>query len=785
MNGKTDDDRDLGLDAAEAASRAAEDTDQGTGFASTSHRSIFAVYAAAIGAAVAIMVLLLRLGDGLTAPTPEPGDAGVGLEEGHIDTHEVFWKLLLAIAVVIVAARAVGALFRRFGQPQVVGEIVAGVILGPTLLGEVWPSASAYVFNEDVMPFIEVFAQIGLVFFMFLVGAELDLRLIRGRGHAAALVSHASIIAPFLSGIALALLIFRTLGSPDGDFLPFALFLGASMSITAFPVLARILTERGLHRTRLGAVTITCAAIDDVTAWCILAVVVTVAKADGVASALPTVGWSVLFIAAMILLVRPLLSRLARHHEDEGRLSGTVMAVIFVGLLLSSLATDRIGIHAIFGAFLFGAIMPQRSELTEELFEKLEDFSVIFLLPLFFVFSGLRTDVLSLGTDPQLWLYTGLVLLVAVAGKWGGSALAARMVGMGWRDSLSLGILMNCRGLTELVILNIGLELGVIPPDLFSMLVIMALVTTFMTTPILRMLRPDVDAEVAAAVGSDTDEELHRVLVHVASMDNAYELVHTALAAVDVDDERIEIVLLRTLHLGNDHLLAAPIDSSSVDRARRSLRPLAEFVEGSGARVVTLALQTTDISRAVIDVAAERGADTVVLSSRRPFSPSALRKGTLGRILDGVRGDVLVLIDPTGAGTSPPPRGQVLVPFTEPADRTIRIARHIARTHGATVRLVGTARSQEAATRLAARLADSSGAITFTELRSDETVGDLLAGGHGADLVVLPLDGATAAGVVDDRIWSTTPVLAIRDRAHRPPDAGPELVEEPVGAPVP
>lgn len=787
MEDHTDPRREPRTEPVSSDAGADEEGVDGTGFASTSNRSIFAVYALAIGAAVAIMLFLLRLGDGLTAPEPDPATDGVGLEEGHIDTHAVFWKLLLAIAVVIVAARLVGALFRRFGQPQVVGEIVAGVILGPTLLGEVWPAASEYVFNDDVMPFIEVFAQVGLVFFMFLVGAELDLRLIRGRGHAAALVSHASIIAPFLSGIALALLIFRTLGSPEGEFLPFALFLGASMSITAFPVLARILTERGLHRTRLGAVTITCAAIDDVTAWCILAVVVTVAKADGVASALPTVGWSVLFIAAMILVVRPLLSRLARHHEDEGRLSGTVMAIIFVGLVLSALATDRIGIHAIFGAFLFGAIMPQRSELTEELFDKLEDFSVIFLLPLFFVFSGLRTDVLSLGTNPQLWLYTVLVLLVAVAGKWGGSALAARMVGMGWRDSLSLGILMNCRGLTELVILNIGLELGVIPPDLFSMLVIMALVTTFMTTPILGMLRPDVDAEVAAAAGTveDDDDELHRVLVHVASMENAYELVHTALAAVDVDDERIEVVLLRTRHLSTDHLLAAPIDSSAVDRARRSLRPLAEFVEGAGARVVTLAVQTTDISRAVIDVAAERGADTVVLSSRRPFSPSALRRGTLGRIIDGVEADVLVLIDPTGAGTSPPPRGQVLVPFTEPADRTIRIARHIARTHGATVRLVGTARSREAATRLAARLADASGGITFTELGSDETVGDLLAAGHGADLVVLPLDGATAAGVVDERTWSTTPVLAIRDRAHRRPDRDPELVETAAGAPVP
>ncbi|HEY1117832.1 MAG TPA: cation:proton antiporter, partial [Acidimicrobiales bacterium] len=329
-----------------------------TGFASTSHRSIFAVYAVAIGGAIAIMLWLLDLGRGLSAPRAATGEAGI--EEGHVDTHEVFWKLLLAIAVVIVAARLVGGLFRRFGQPQVVGEIVAGVILGPTVLGALWPAATDYVFNDDVMPFIEVFAQVGLVFFMFLVGAELDLRLIRGQGHAAALVSHASIIAPFLSGVALALVIFPNLGSAEGEFLPFALFMGASMSITAFPVLARILTERGLHRTKLGAVTITCAAIDDVTAWCMLAVVVTVAKADSAASALPTVGLSILFIAGMVLIVRPLLGRLATIHEDQGRLSGTVIATIFAGLMLSSLATDRIGIHAIFGAFLFGAIMPQR-----------------------------------------------------------------------------------------------------------------------------------------------------------------------------------------------------------------------------------------------------------------------------------------------------------------------------------------------------------------------------------------------------------------------------------------
>jgi Kef-type K+ transport system membrane component KefB len=741
----------------------------GTGFASTSTRHVVVMYSVIIGGAILAMLGLLQLGNGLTAPEPDEGAAHV--DHGPIDTHEIFWKLLVAIAVVIIAARVVGAAFRKIGQPQVVGEIVAGVVLGPTLLGAVWPSASEFVFNEDVLPFVEIFAQMGLVFFMFLVGAELDIALIRGRGHAAALVSHASIIAPFLSGVALALLIFPTLGSSEGEFLPFALFLGASMSITAFPVLARILTERRLHTTKLGAVTITCAAIDDVTAWCILAVVVTVARADSAASALPTVGWSILFILVMIFGVRPLLGRLASYHEDQGRLSGTVMAVIFVGLLLSALATDRIGIHSIFGAFLFGAIMPQRSELTEELFEKLEDFSVVFLLPLFFAFSGLRTDVLSLGADPELWMYTGLVLLVAVAGKLGGSTIAAKAVGMQWRDSLSLGVLMNCRGLTELVILNIGLELGVIPPQLFSILVIMALVTTFMTTPLLALLKPEVEPVTAELPEED---EVERVLVHVASMENAYEMIHTALASVAKADDRIEIVLLRTIQTRSDQLLVGPLsDGRAVERARRSLKPLTQFVEGAGASAVTMALQTTDVSRAVIEVAAERSIDTVVLSSRRPFSPESLHSGTIGRILDGVACDVLVLVDPTGAGTSPPPRGQILVPFKEPAERTISIARQIALTHGASVRLVAAGDDHDAATRAAARYADASGAIVLTELETDESIGSLLASGDGADLVVLPLDGTASRADGDGRVWSTTPVLAIRDRDGARPPADP------------
>lgn len=739
------------------------------GFGGAPRRRIVFVYVGVTTAAVALLVGLLHMGQTLEAPT-HTGDFGEQADDARIDTHEVFWKLLLAIAVVMVVARLTGSLFRRIGQPQVVGEIVAGVLLGPTVLGAIWPAASTYVFSDDVLPFIEILAQLGLVFFMFLVGAELDLRLIRGQGQAAALVSHASIVVPFVSGIGLALIIFPSLGSAEGEFLPFALFLGASMSITAFPVLARILTERGLHRTRLGTVTITCAAIDDVTAWCILAMVVTVARADGIASALPTIALSVLFIAVMFLVVRPLLGRFEAAHEDRGQITGPMMALIFGGLVLSALATDRIGIHAIFGAFLFGVIMPQRSELTEELFEKLEDFSIILLLPLFFAFSGLRTDVLSLGSDPKLWLYTLLVLAVAVAGKWGGSALAARVVGMGWRDSLSLGVLMNCRGLTELVILNIGLELRVIPPELFSILVVMALVTTFMTTPLLQWLAPDIDDEIEAASGSADDR---RVLVHIASMDHAYELLHLALAAVDSTDERVEVMLVRTLHVGDDRLLSGAImDGGPLERARRSLIPLEQFVIGAGARATSLAVETSDVGNTLVELATGRNTHLVVLRSGRPFSPSLLRSGTLGSVLDRADADVLVVVDPTGQGTSPRPGGGIVVPFDPAAQRTLQLADRIARAHGSKVRLVARTEHEAEATRYAAQHA---GTVVSAGIGSADAVASSLSTGSGADLVVLPLGTSLESDGLALHVWSGTPLLAVRER----PVSGPPTTDHP------
>src|SRR5438067_6881808 len=555
------------------------------GFGGASKKKAALLYGGLVGAALVVLRLVLAAGRHLHVPTAGKGAA----HPAGATTDAIFWRLLVAVLVVIVVSRVVGGLFRRINQPQVVGEIAAGIMLGPSVLGAAWPQATNYLFSPKVLPFIDALANVGLIFFMFLIGLELDTRLIRGRGHAAALVSHVSIIFPFLLGVGSGLVLFSQLGSSSGKFTPFALFLGASMSITAFPVLARILTERGLYKTRLGTVTLTCAAVDDVTAWCILAVVVTIARASGLSSALLTIGLSIIFIALMIFVVRPLMARLATHHEEHGQLSGLALAVVFGGVLLSAIATDRIGIHAIFGAFLFGAVMPQRSEFIRELVGKLEDFVAVFLLPLFFAYTGLRTRIGLIGGDPKLWLFCGLILFIAVLGKWGGSTAAAKAVGLHWRESLAVGILMNTRGLTELIILNIGLDLGVIPPTLFAMLVIMALITTFMTTPLLSLVYPRHEQErMVAEEGGEEDEEEGqrpwRVLIPIASADEGHELAHTALRLARDHEEEAELVLLRTVRLpGSSYRSGHLATEATVERATERLRPPVQTIEGAGA----------------------------------------------------------------------------------------------------------------------------------------------------------------------------------------------------------
>jgi len=397
--------------------------------------------------------------------------------------------LLAQIAGILVAARLVGRAVALIGQPRVVGEMLAGIMLGPSLLGWAAPGLSHALFPPGSLGFLSALSQIGLVFFMFLVGLELDLTLLRGQGKAAVVTSHASIIAPFFLGAVLALFLYPRLSDDGVSFTAFALFLGAAMSVTAFPVLARMLTERGILRTRLGSVTIAAAAVDDVTAWCILAGVIVVARTAESAIPLPwMLGGTLVYVAAMLTVVRWALKRLEHALERRGGLSQDIVAIVVFLVLASAWTTERLGVHAVFGAFLAGVVMPRDEQLVRPLLDRFHDLMVILFLPLFFAFTGLRTSIDLISGD--LWLYCGLIIAVAVLGKLGGSALAARTTGMSWRDSWAIGTLMNTRGLMELVVLNVGLDIGVISPALFAMMVLMALATTFMTSPMLARIYP-------------------------------------------------------------------------------------------------------------------------------------------------------------------------------------------------------------------------------------------------------------------------------------------------------
>ncbi len=453
-------------------------------------------YVAMLAATVALFLVARVRGETLVAPI------AVGSTVAAVQAHGgAFEVVLFALAVITVAARLLGRVFERLlHQPPVMGEIVAGLMLGPSVLGAVWPAAYAWVLPPESAPYLGVIAKLGVILFMFLVGLELDTRMLRGQGYAMLGIAHASIVAPFLLGTLLALALYPIYSSAEVSFTVFALFLCVSLSVTAFPVLARILTDRRVHKTPLGSTALACAAVGDVSAWILLAFVVSVAAAQmsGVAW---TVAWVVLYALGMLLVVRPVAVQLARYQDTKiGPLSHTALAAVFAAVLISAAATEAIGIHALFGAFVLGTILPHEGRLAEQVRARLQDVVVVLFLPAFFAFTGMRTQI-GLLDGARDWLVCGAIIAVATAGKFGGSFVAARLAGLGWRESSALGILMNTRGLMELIVLNVGLDMGVISPTMFAMLVLMALVTTFSTTPILALVvgeRGFADAPAAA-----------------------------------------------------------------------------------------------------------------------------------------------------------------------------------------------------------------------------------------------------------------------------------------------
>jgi Kef-type K+ transport system membrane component KefB len=459
---------------------------------------IAAWYALMVVVTLLVFFAICRHGESLVAPPPAQGATrALTLPDG-----EAFLRVLLALTAIVATGQVLSRLFFYLSQPPVIGEVVAGILLGPSFLG---PETSALILPPSVAPNLGVIAQLGVVLYMFVVGLELNPSLLRRRAHATVAISHASIIVPFVLGALLALPLYPRLSSSDVGFTGFALFLGVAMSITAFPVLARVLTDYGLSRTRLGALALGCAAIDDVTAWCLLAFVVGVVQAE-VGDGLLVSGRAMAYIAVMFILVRPTLEALVERWSDKAKLRALVSA-LFVALLLSTATAEAIGIHAIFGAFLIGAVVPHNSTAARMLSRQLENVVTILMLPAFFAFTGMRTRI-DLLTEPSHWVTCGMIVLIATLGKFGGTFVAARFTGLGWRDAAILGTLMNTRGLMELIVLNVGLDLKVISPTLFAMMIVMALVTTALTSPLLKLLRAHglaaeeaarTSAEVAAA----------------------------------------------------------------------------------------------------------------------------------------------------------------------------------------------------------------------------------------------------------------------------------------------
>jgi Kef-type K+ transport system membrane component KefB len=417
------------------------------------------------------------------------------------------FTLVLQIAVVLAVCRLVGTLFLKIRQPRVVGEMFAGIMLGPSLLGAIAPHFSAYLFPPTSLGFLSALSQIGVVVFMFLVGLGINPRELKSHGHAAVLTSHVSITAPFVLASVLAIYLYPRLSDNSVPFTNFALFMGAAMSITAFPVLARILTERNMLQSRLGTVAIACAAVDDVTGWCILAYIVLLIRSGNSGSSIwLTVGGLIAFALIMVYGVQRLLRRFESRYQESGRLSENAIALMLLLALVSALFTEWLGIHLLFGSFLLGAIMPKEQKFVRYVLDKFETIVVALLLPLFFAFTGLRTNV-GLVKGGEMWMYCGIIIVVATVGKLGGSMLAAWWTGMPVREAAGLGTLMNTRGLMELVILNIGLDIKVISPALFSMMVLMALVTTFMTSPVLQAICPDHVLRAQTAPTEDTAME--------------------------------------------------------------------------------------------------------------------------------------------------------------------------------------------------------------------------------------------------------------------------------------
>lgn len=543
--------------------------------------------------------------------------------------------LILQIISIIVVSRIFSFIFNKIGQPTVVGEILAGIALGPSLLGLCFPEVSEFLFAQDSLANLQFLSQVGLILFMYVIGMELDLNVLRNQANDAVVISHASIIIPYFLGMGLAYHLYGEFAPENISFLAFALFMGSAMSITAFPVLARVIQERGLTKTKLGRIAITSAAADDITAWCILAAVIAIVKAGTFVSALFTIGLALLYVLTMIFIVQPFLKKIGNIYSDRETISKPIVALSFLVLLSSAYLAEIIGIHALFGAFLAGVIMPANMNFRRVLMGKIEDVSLVLLLPLFFVFTGLRTQI-GLLNEKHLWAVCGAIVLTAVVGKFGGSMLTARFVGQSWKDSLSIGALMNTRGLMELIVLNIGYDLGILSPEIFAMLVLMALITTFMTGPALDTINyffPDKDSS------TTSPGTKYKILILFGPATKGRKLLRLA---DQLTHRKNSDAAITTMHLTP----SADINPNEAGGyEEESFRLVKQEAENLNIKIKTIYRATNDINKEVAREAKKGKYDLLLVGSSRSVFSDDVVGGKVKNFLEETQGHVGVLVD--------------------------------------------------------------------------------------------------------------------------------------------
>ncbi|MBM4369346.1 MAG: cation:proton antiporter [Deltaproteobacteria bacterium] len=545
-------------------------------------------------------------------------------------------RLLVQLVLILGAARVVGALFRRLGQPQVIAEIVTGMLMGPTLLGRAWPEWHAVLFPASSLPALDAISQVGLVLFMFLVGLELDLGVLRRQGRLAAGVTIGTLVLPLLSGVALALALQPGFGPPGVPVAEFAFFIAIAMSVTAFPVLARILAERGMLATTVGTIALTAAAGHDLAGFVMLGVAVSAAHATGATGVIRAATVTLAYVGAMILLVRPLLARIERRFGTLRDLKQTGLAILLLAVFVSALLAEHVGIHALFGAFLAGVATPRAHRTVAAIRGRVEDIATLILLPVFFAATGLRTDLMAAMSGGN-GSWTLAIIAISTAAMWLGALVPALRAGLGFRDGVTLGVLANTRGLMELIILTIGLDLGLLTPTLFAMFVVMAIVNTLATAPLVAWLYPR--ARVLAETTRATAASTYGLVACVAHPDSAAALGR--LGADICGPPPARGWALRLVSVSEQPGLF-PNEPTEADGPAEILAGVAQ---GAGSAFEPVTAQAGDVVDAIQSFARLKEADLILLGLHRPLWGGAQLGGPVARVAHAAPCDVLVFHD--------------------------------------------------------------------------------------------------------------------------------------------